>query len=120
MIRGLGTLLGDSPAELEFGVPEDFLILVFAVAVLPALFEEWVCRGVLWAALRRITGPRMTILLTAGLFGLLHGLNGAGFLEAPTRFVMGLALGWLRLRTGSLWPPIALHFVNNALALLIV
>jgi membrane protease YdiL (CAAX protease family) len=30
--------------------------------------------------------------------------------------VFGLALAWLYERTGSLWPPMALHVLNNALA----
>jgi membrane protease YdiL (CAAX protease family) len=34
--------------------------------------------------------------------------------------IFGLALSWLYERTGSLWPPIALHLINNALAFAIL
>jgi hypothetical protein len=86
-------------------------------AVLPALVEEWLCRGVLWEASRPAAGALGTVFLTAALFALLHALNGAGGLELPHRFVTGLILGWLRLSTGSLAPCVLAHFVNNALAL---
>ncbi len=103
---------------ISFGVPPNFVVALLATALFPALFEEWLCRGVLWTALRRLTDARATILLTAALFALLHGLNGAGFLEVPTRFALGLVAGWLRHRTKSLAPCVLCHFVNNALAVL--
>jgi len=106
------------PIELSFGVPPSFVLALLSTALLPALFEEWLCRGVLWTALRRLTDARATILLTAALFALLHGLNGAGFLEVPTRFALGLVAGWLRHRTKSLSPCVLCHLVNNALAVI--
>lgn len=109
-------MMGGEFLLVDWEIPEDFALLIIAIAVLPALCEEWVCRGVLWASLRRVSDARMTLILTSVLFALLHGLGGAGFLELPTRFLAGLVLGWLRLRTKSLWPSIAAHFVNNALA----
>lgn len=90
--------------------------LLFEVAALPAVFEEWLCRGVLWTACARLESPRLTLGATALLFGLLH-LPGQGPLGALDGIAAGLAFGWLRARTGSLAPGIAAHFVNNALAL---
>jgi membrane protease YdiL (CAAX protease family) len=83
-------------------------------AVLPALIEEWMCRGALWVALRPIAARGTTILTTAALFATLHGLNGGFVLELPHRFVMGLLLGWLRARSASLWPCVLAHFLHNA------
>ena len=87
--------------------------------LLPALIEEWMYRGVLWNALRPIAGRSITIVSTAVLFAFLHGLNGGFILELPPRFVMGLLLGWLRARTGSLWPCVLAHFLHNAAATLV-
>ena len=92
---------------------------ILDTAVLPALVEEWLCRGVLWMACRRAAGETGTILTTALLFSLLHGLGGGGFLEFPHRFVAGLVFGWMRARSGSLAPGIMAHFVNNLLAVLL-
>jgi membrane protease YdiL (CAAX protease family) len=103
------------PASEPLDLEGPILLLLLDIAVLPALIEEWVDRGVLWFACRRVGSVRMTILVTATLFALTHGVAW-GFLGLPHRFVMGLILGWLRHRTGSLVPGIAAHFVNNALA----
>ena len=48
------------------------------------------------------------------LFGLVHG----NWVQAPFAFVIGLALGWMYYRTGSLLPGILMHFVNNGTAVL--
>jgi membrane protease YdiL (CAAX protease family) len=55
----------------------------------------------------------------AALFAFLHGLNGGFFLEFPHRFVMGLMLGWLRARTGSLWPCVLAHFLHNGFVVVV-
>jgi len=92
------------------------LFLIITVALLPALVEEWLDRGVIWTACMRATTEGRTIMLTAGLFAFSHGLNGGFLLELPHRFAMGLVLGWLRARTGSLLPCMLAHFGNNLVA----
>ncbi len=87
--------------------------VVISTAVYPALVEEWLCRGVLWEAARRILSPWRVIVATALLFAMMHGLGGGFVLELPHRFVVGLLLGWLRLKTGSLLPCIFAHFGHN-------
>lgn len=93
--------------------------VLFTSVVLPALSEEWTDRGVLWVALRRVVGPGATIFCSALAFAFMHGLNGAGLFEVPHRFLLGLALGWLRQRSGSLWPCIVAHALHNGLAVLV-
>ncbi len=95
------------------------VVALVEVAVLPAVLEEWLCRGVLWEASRRAAGVSATIVLTSALFALLHGLGGGGGFELPHRFVLGCIAGVLRARTGSLVPCVACHFTNNALAVLV-
>ena len=109
-------VVGGGDVELEAPPPEPFLADVLDTAVMPALVEEWLCRGVLWAACRRVLGRWSTLAATSALFALLHGLGGWGLLEIPHRFATGLVLGWLRDRSGSLVPGILGHFVNNLLA----
>jgi membrane protease YdiL (CAAX protease family) len=52
-------------------------------------------------------------VVTAALFGLLHGRDYAG----PT-FALGLLLGWLYWRTGRLWLVVGCHGAHNAAALI--
>jgi membrane protease YdiL (CAAX protease family) len=95
----------------------DPLLRALELAILAPLAEEWLCRGVLWTALRRVLGTRATIVVTAALFAFLHGLNGLGELEFPHRFVLGLIAGALRARGDSLAPCVLAHATANALFL---
>lgn len=104
--------------EAAEGEPIDasWPLLVLDVAVLPAMIEEWLCRGVLWDAASRVAPERTVIVVTALLFALLHGV-GWGPLGLPHRFLGGLVLGWVRVRTGSLVPGMVGHFLNNLVAI---
>jgi len=98
----------DSTAE--HGLAWAFLLVV----VSPPIFEELGFRGVVFGQLGRSLEPKETILLSAAAFGLLH-------LSVPTLVThvpLGLYLGWLRHRSGSLYPSIFAHFLHNGLVLL--
>jgi len=88
-------------------------MLVLAVGVQPAVIEELAFRGLIFKSLGRILDGRETIVVTALMFAVLH----LAVPSMPHLFVMGLALGWLRLRSGSLLPCILLHFCHNAAVL---
>ena len=79
-------------------------------ALLPALCEELLHRGLLLPSLAKAVGGPAALVLGALLFGLSH-FNLARLLPTTT---LGLGTGILRLRTGSLWPAIALHLFYNA------
>ncbi len=116
----LSWLVGTDPVVADPDAFEPaFAALLFTTVGLPPLIEEWSDRGVLWVALRRITGPGTTIFCTALLFGAMHGLNGGGIFEVPHRFAGGLLLGWVRWKTGSLWPCILGHALWNLIAVLL-
>uniref|UniRef100_A0A7C4QNE6 CPBP family intramembrane metalloprotease n=1 Tax=Schlesneria paludicola TaxID=360056 RepID=A0A7C4QNE6_9PLAN len=89
---------------------------LLTLAVVPAVCEEWFFRGFLFQALRTKAGPWGTVALTAALFGLFHTLLGDTLLAV--RFVpatlMGLVLGALSLRTGSLFPGMVVHVLHNS------
>ena len=107
--------LGDD-GWLEEMDPGEMAIAWWSVVLVAPLLEEWLMRGIAWEAMTRIGGTRATLLVTSALFALMHGLNGAAALEYPHRFAAGLVFGWLRLKTGSLIPPIVAHMVLNGLA----
>jgi membrane protease YdiL (CAAX protease family) len=55
------------------------------------------------------------VVVSAAAFAVLH----FSILALPFLFVMGLLLGWLRLHTGSIIPPITAHFFHNLVMLLL-
>jgi membrane protease YdiL (CAAX protease family) len=103
---------------LAFGGPNrvDAFFLVSAV-FLPPLLQEWLCRGVTWDALGRIQSPRAQRLITALQGAVIYGV-GWRPLAIPSRFVLGLILGRLRERTGSLFPCVVAHLIAKGIAFL--
>lgn len=73
------------------------------------LTEEPLVRGLILGGFALRYGTRKAILFSALLFGAMH-LN---IWQFPGAFLMGLFAGWLTLRTGSLWPVVIAHFLNN-------
>ncbi len=94
------------------------LILV-TLALAPGVFEEFFFRGFLFTSLRSTLKPWTTVVLTALLFGMFHVV--AATVLTPEKFLpstfIGLVLGWVRLRTGSVLPCMVLHVVHNGLLL---
>ena len=93
------------------------LLLIAVFALTPAVIEELCFRGYLFSAIRGAASPLRTVWITALLFGLFHVLTGSALLIE--RFVpstlMGLIIGWVAYRTGSVFPGIVIHFVHNGL-----
>lgn len=85
--------------------------VVLLIAVQPGIFEELAFRGVILGGVRHVLSPMEAIVVSAAMFMIIH-LAVPSF---PHLFVMGLALGWLRVRTGSLYPGMLLHFCHNLL-----
>ena len=89
---------------------------IFIVAVLPAIGEELLFRGLLQKLIKNMTGNRhWAIWITAALFSALH-LQFFGFLP---RMLLGALFGYLLEWTGTLWLPIIAHFINNAAGVII-
>jgi len=87
---------------------EGIFISVLSIAVLPAILEEIVVRGIIMQPLRRF-GDKFAIVASALIFGIMHG----NMVQIPYTMVAGLFFGYLAIATGSLWPSITLHFINN-------
>ena len=84
-----------------------------AVGLLAPIAEELVFRGaVLRSLLRWNANHWLCIGLSALAFALVHG-NPA---QMPHAFIIGLLLGWLYYRTGSIIPGVAYHWMNNSIA----
>lgn len=111
---------GDPPSQvfaevLATGAGPGAWLARASLAVVPPLAEELVFRGQLHGLVARARGERAAILLGGAVFGALHLADPS---VVPQLVLFGLALGWLRARTGSVGPAIVAHLVNNAVAVL--
>lgn len=85
---------------------------VFRVVVVAALTEELCFRGVVMGHLRRF-GDFFAVAMASVVFALMH----CNLIQAPFALIVGFALGYLCIRTGSLWTGIAVHALNNSISL---
>jgi membrane protease YdiL (CAAX protease family) len=92
--------------------PLDALFSVLAIAVGPALCEEALARGIVLPALLRPLGAAGAVVASAGVFALLHLPDTY---RLPFTFVVGLALGVLRVRARALAPGMVAHASLNTL-----
>jgi membrane protease YdiL (CAAX protease family) len=88
------------------------LLIVIAVPF-QAAGEEYLFRGTLQQGIGAFArNPWIGIVLTAGLFAVVHGVR----IEATVAIAMfGLVTGWLSVRTGGLEASVAIHAANNVL-----
>ena len=93
----------------------DAVLSVAAIAIAPAVAEELLVRGILLPSLDRAAPRTLALVLSAAAFAGLH-LDGyrMGF-----TFLLGLALGWLRLRSGTLLLPLFVHALFNSITFLV-
>jgi sodium transport system permease protein len=89
-----------------------WLTVVFLMAVVPAICEELAFRGFIFGGLIRERGRLRAVVVTALMFGISHGV----LQQSIAATIMGLMLGWIALRTGSVLPGILVHFTNNTLS----
>lgn len=88
--------------------PVGLLLNILTICVLPAFLEEMVFRGYVLQALRP-HGDGVALLVSALLFGLMHG----NVLQIPFAFVVGLVLGFVVIRTNNFFVAVVIHFLNN-------
>ncbi len=88
-------------------------VAVMVVCVGPAIIEEVGFRGLVLPWLLNAFGPWKALVFSSGLFMVLHfSLLGSLYL-----FLVGMLLGWVWLRTRSLYPPMLIHFLHNVMVL---
>ena len=93
-----------------------FLVNMLMIAIIPALGEELMFRGLL----QRLLGEwfkniHVAIFVSAFVFGAIH----FQFYGILPRMMLGVMFGYLYLWTGTLWAPVFAHFINNGTAVLI-
>ncbi len=102
------------PDEFDSSRIGAFAAFFMVVAVVAPVVEELTYRGLGFALLAPY-GVTAAILVSGALFGLAHGL----LIALPVLVFFGIAVGWLRARTDSIYPSIALHSLFNGTALIL-
>lgn len=93
----------------------DLLFAIVAVAIVPAIIEELFFRSSLQKILMDWSGkPFVAIVVTAIVFSAFH-FSYFGFLS---RMSLGIMLGCIYYFTKSIWMPILMHFINNAIGVI--
>jgi len=94
----------------------EFTLNFVMIAIIPAIGEELLFRGVLQKLFSNWTkNVHWGIFITAFLFSAVH----MQFLTFLPRFFLGVVFGYLLVWTQSLWVPILAHFFNNGLAVIV-
>lgn len=102
--------LTDTNQELFISMSHN-IFGVISIAIAVPILEELLFRGAIEGhLLRKGWSPKRAIIVSALIFGLIHG-NPA---QIPFAFLIGLLFGWLYYRTGSIIPGIAGHIINNS------
>ncbi len=107
---------GYQPNEISLPSMDGFGLfgVLLAVAVLPALFEEIIFRGVLLSGLKAF-GKAGAVLLCGGLFALYHQSPE----QTAYQFCCGAAFALVAIRAGSIFPTVIAHFLNNAVIIIL-
>ena len=92
-------------------VPE-LLFVVLVVAAVPAAAEEFLFRGLVQRSFEQKLGSSKSLVLTSIVFGIYH-LNPFSIIPL---ICLGMYLGFLVNRSGSIWVSVAAHFYNNLFA----
>lgn len=102
------TFTAGSPVNYSVG---NFFLEVLLTAVLPALCEEFLHRGLLLQGTKHI-GFTRAIIISSVCFGLIHfNINQVGY-----AIVIGLIMGFASVVAKNIWVAVIIHFTNNFIA----
>lgn len=89
-----------------------YWLAAVSVVVVAPVIEEILFRGVIFAGLARRWPVWIAAAISSIVFALLHGQVNVGIYT----FILGCLLSWLYVRSGSIYPGMLVHFLNNLVA----
>lgn len=117
-ITELLKLMGYVPKEMKAYLPNlsGGLIIpaLLVIAVMPAIFEEGLFRGVILNSCKDGAGTVRTIFIVGFAFSLFH----ASAEQTVYQFLAGCVFAFLAIRSGSVLPSVIMHFINNAVIII--
>lgn len=93
-----------------------FVPALLVIALSPAICEEALFRGYFFSASKKRLRPLTAILLGAAVFGIYH----LSFVKFFTTGLLGLLFCYVAYQTGSIFLTSMMHFINNAIAVLMM
>lgn len=102
-------------AAMEMMLNGPIWIVLISVSIFAPFFEEWLCRGIILRGLLKKVKPAWAIVISAAIFGLIHG----NLWQAIPAFIIGVILGYVYYKTGSLKLTMLMHCVNNTLSVIV-
>lgn len=84
---------------------------IVSTAIVPAFAEEFAFRGIVMGSLRKY-GDTVAIIGSSVLFGAMH----QNISQIPFAFILGLIFAYIDCKVNSIYPSIAIHFLNNLYA----
>lgn len=108
------SLIGYELESPDIAMPDGlsgFLLTMLRICLLAAVVEEYCLRGHIMGNLRQY-GDMFAIVMAASVFALMHGT----LVQVPFAMLSGIALGYFAIKTGSIWPAVAAHAINNGLS----
>lgn len=93
----------------------DFVTALVVGAVIPAISEEFLFRGFGQRALEENNSVRYSVFITGIIFGIIH----FNFINLVPLILIGIFLGYLAYTSKSILVPIFIHFLNNAVSILL-
>lgn len=103
-----------TPDYADYSSSWDRMVLgLFGLALLPALGEEMLCRGMMFGAMKE-KGTFYAVFMSALLFALWHGSP----IQLVHQFLIGAVMAVLVHFTRTVWTSVIFHFCNNAIVIL--
>ena len=111
---GMGIDLYAATEQTASSDPVLFAIQIIHIALIPAILEELLARHIILTELVPY-GRGFAVMVSALMFSLMH-MNP---IQMPFAFISGLAMAYTTVATGSVIPTFFLHFINNALSIIL-
>lgn len=104
----------DASMPLPLNTVGDLFLNLFVLALVPAICEELIYRGIILNGMRKF-GVHTAVFASAAIFAIAHG----SAMQTVYQFILGVALGYVLIKTGSLIASMVVHFLNNATVIII-
>lgn len=102
--------------SFEMVMEQPFLIILLVIAVMPAIGEEILFRGFLMGSLKERLGGKWALVISALVFGAFH----MSLVKLLPTALLGVSFAYIVQQTGSIYVTMALHFINNAVSVLVM
>ncbi|WP_258101925.1 CPBP family intramembrane glutamic endopeptidase [Marinoscillum pacificum] len=97
---------------LEYEIQKDWITYI-SVAVITPVLEELLFRKLILTGFAKNYGQVKGLILSSLLFAAFH----MNLPQGVNAFFIGLFMGWIYLKTGNIWFPIFIHWLNNSIVM---